>query len=526
VDRGRPATRDLTLGEGARISTITRDLERARSAFNKPTLSLLRQKWAPVILAVFTSHFTRERSRIAADRFHVQVETSLDELRRRGEDVPDGIPRDLCRRWVNQKWLSLSSNDAGVEEYALTSHAQSALDYVNSLSGERAVFGESRILTILETARRCATEANPDREDRLRRLDEDIARLTAERDRVAEGGDIEPATIDRMIDEYSNLQELLSRLPSDFMRVSEAVKEIHRSIISDFRADERRAGDVLDDYLQRAAKLMTGSTEGRAFTGAIELLRDDRLLTELKSDLDAILDHEFAVALDPTEKSNLRRTVTGIRTGIEVVLEERRRLSSTLRTHMKRHDALRDKELDEALRATQHELSIWMETAGPRAKAPLDLRLAQAEVSHLRERLFNPADHTPPPPLERVELDEDGRSFDDIRKQGGPSLESLRATIVDAVDRDGIVTTAELFDALPEDLRRPVEVLGLIHLAATGRGLALTDDTPAAFDTIRPDGQRRRWFAPAQVFTRDDLSDLDDAVLVDATGPTTEDATR
>ena len=44
---------------------------------------------------------------------------------------------------------------------------------------------------------------------------------------------------------------------------------------------------------------MSESTEGRAFLGAVELLRDDRLLKDLRDDLNTILDHPFAAAVTP-----------------------------------------------------------------------------------------------------------------------------------------------------------------------------------------------------------------------------------
>lgn len=526
--------------------SITRDLERARSAFNKPTLAMLRGKWAPVVLAVFSAHFTRERPRIATDRFHTQVEISLDELQARGEDVPEGTPRDLCRRWVNEKWLSLTSNEDNVEEYSLTSHAQEALDYVNRLSAHRAMFGESRIRTILDTARNCAIEASPDRDLRMARLEEEIERLTTERDRIADGGDIEPASPDRMLEEYLNLADLLSALPSDFIRVSETFKEIHRDIVSDFRTDDRRSGDVLDRYLTKSEQAMESSAEGRAFTGAVALLRDPRLLEELKADLDTILEHDFAEALMPVERTNLRRTAIAIWNGIESVLEQRRRLSQTLRTHMTRQDAVRDRELDEVLRGTQTELATWMETSRPRARVPLDLGLASIDVTHLRERVYNPADHTPPPPLAQPEPEEGLLvSFDELRKQGGPAFADMLRKLADRLDQPDAgagVDAADMFNDLPEGLRRPVEVLGLIHLSAstdtgiphdpvpvdavrleTVTGDIDTDEMAplppdhatvetALYETVRPDGTRTVFRAPRLTFDADDLTALSETL--------------
>ena len=144
---------------------------------------------------------------------------------------------------------------------------------------------------------------------------------------------------------------------------------------------------------------MTESAEGRAFIGAVELLRDDGLLKELRDDLNAILEHPFSVAVTPAEARDFRSTVIAVRHGMGVVQEQRRRLSATLRAHIARHDALRERELDEALRRCRAELATWMTASGPRSRTGMALDLPSIEVAHLRQRFYNPDDHVPPPPL-------------------------------------------------------------------------------------------------------------------------------
>jgi hypothetical protein len=493
------------------VSDVAGDLARVRSAFAKPTLTLLARKWAPVVLSIFVSSFSRDQDTITAERFHAQVATYLAELRSVGEEVPEGSARTLCRRWVAEQWLVLSANDDNVEEYSLTSHAQEAIDYVHRLSGSRSMFSESRIRTILEAARRCAMDANPDREERLRRLDEQIGRLSAERDRIAAGGAIEAAPDDRIIEEYLNLRDLIGQLPADFLRVSESVKAMHRGIVADFRQEARRTGEVLDTYLRRSSDLMSESQEGRAFTGAVELLRDDRLLKELRDDLSTILDHPFAQALTVLEAREFRNTVIGIRHGIDVVLDQRRRLSATLRAHITRHDAIRDRELDDALRKVKTELAEWMQVSGPRARLDMVLGLPSLAVAHLRQRFFNAGDYTPPPPLRGHDADTAPPvSVEQLRQQGGPSLAEYRMSLYERLcDGAAEVTGGEVFEAAPEALKRPVEVLGLIQIAATVRALDSTGrGTTEIFEAVRPDGSRRGFEAPRLTFTRAQASAL------------------
>ncbi|MFX0581143.1 DUF3375 domain-containing protein [Nocardia nepalensis] len=489
------------------MSDISGELARVRKAFDKPTLKLLGKTWAPVVLATFTSTFTRDDHTVPAERFHARVDTLLNELRANGVEVPDKTAKELCRSWVRDQWLVLAPGEDAAEEYSLTSHTQEAIDYVTRSAGGVSTLSQSRILSILEAARRCALDANPDREAHLARLNADIERLTAERDRISAGGPIEHVPDERVLEGYINLRDLIDRLPADFLRVSEAVKAMHREILSEFRKEGRRTGEVLDRYLDRSRDLMSESAEGRAFTGAVELLRDEALLKQLRDDLTTILDHPFSQALTPVEAQEFRSTVAAIRRGLRVVLDQRRRVSSTLQTHITRHQSLRDRELDDALRRAKSAMATWIETAGPRAKIPIELGLPAVDIGHLRLRLYNPADHAPPPPLQQSNpVGLKTVSLDELRQQGGPSLTALRAHVCHALASAESVTAAEVFSHGDPELRRPVEILGLLHIAA-GLGKP-AQEGEQRFDAIRPDGSTQSFTAPRIDFHRDDISSL------------------
>ncbi|MGZ4437283.1 MAG: DUF3375 family protein, partial [Nocardioidaceae bacterium] len=67
------------------MSEVAGELGRVRSAFQQPTLTLLHQRQAPVVIAVFRSAFGRDNKPIPTARLHTQVEDHLDQLRRAGE---------------------------------------------------------------------------------------------------------------------------------------------------------------------------------------------------------------------------------------------------------------------------------------------------------------------------------------------------------------------------------------------------------------------------------------------------------
>ena len=77
------------------MSDISGGLARVREAFERPTLRLLDRKWAPLVLAVFKTSFSRDQRSVGAERLHTQVDTYLEELRSVGEDTPRAIPRSL-----------------------------------------------------------------------------------------------------------------------------------------------------------------------------------------------------------------------------------------------------------------------------------------------------------------------------------------------------------------------------------------------------------------------------------------------
>lgn len=503
------------------MSDIVAELVRVRDAFSKPTLRLLDRKGAPLALSVFRTSFTRDQRVIPADRLHQQIDNYLDELRFGGESVPDGPGRALCMQWLGHDWLIRARDEDGTEHYSLTSHALEALDLIQSLAHDRSLISESRIHTILDVVRRVATDANPDRQSRLDRLDAQIAELTAERDRIAAGGEIAPASDDQMLDGYTNLLSLIGQLPSDFKRVEEAVTGMHRQIISDFRSEDRPIAEVIDQYLAKSDSLMSLTAEGRAFEGAFTLLRDEPLLADLRRDLDIILTHPFAEALTTGEQREFRRTVNIIRDGIRDVLVQRRRLSATLRDHIVNYDMVRDHELDATLRQVNQQLEVWMRTAGPRATIGVELVPAKIDVQHLRERFWDPAGAAPPPPLEDVsDTVPPPPGLDAIRHQGGPALAALDEQLVAAVVAGYPGTVAALFGALPDNLRRPAELIGLIHLVlgsrtseasdrlASDEVLAATAEREEQVEAIRPDGTRRIFAMPVLPLRPDGASDL------------------
>jgi hypothetical protein len=451
------------------MSDIAEAFERVTAARERPTLSLLREKWAPFVLAVFRTAFTKH-NQIKAERLHIQVDAYRREMEMLGYEIPpepDG--RTLCLRWMSGQWLQRVAGEGGEEAYELTSHALEAIEVMEGLTQQRALLSESRLQTILEAARRCAMEANPDRAGRLAKLDSEITRLTAERDRLAEGGAIVTATVERMREGYDDLMGLISQLPGDFRRVEEALSEIRGRMLQDFREDERPKGNVLDDYLDRTTDLMAQTQEGRAFEGALTILRDEQLMEDLRRDLQQIIEHPFSVFLSLKERREFLSAESILRNGTVDVQQRLQRSTKSLREHIASVNSVQELELDAALRQLEREISVWMQTARARDYVPVAEMPAKLDLDYLTTSFYDPRRDKPAPPLEAVPdtAREPHLTLEDVRKQGGPLLADVRRMVV-ALLADGTAggSLGGVFNHLPEDLRRPVEVFGLLHIAA------------------------------------------------------------
>lgn len=485
------------------MSGVVGELARAGDALSRPTLRLLDGKWGAFRVAVLRSAFSREQRAIQVDALHAQIDTFLGEILAEGIEVPASESgRALCNSWVKNQWLFRDNAPDGSLVYSLTSASLEALDLVQSLSRDRALVSESRLTMILETVKRWATEASADPQERIDRLSAQIRELEAERRRITNGGSVAAASEDRMLDGYANLMDLIGQLPSDFKRVEESMLGMHRRIVKDLRDAERMVGDVLDEYLESQDRLLRTTPEGRAFDGAFELLRDADLMNELRENIQVLLDHSAAAALDARDVAEMRGTVAVIRQGTRDVLDQRHRLSKTLKEHIVNNDPLAERELERILRGIQRELMTWMETAGPRSVVDVALLPPEPTIGHLRDRMWDPASDAPPPPLAPADDDiPEPPSIEELRAAGGPSLEKMRDILIDALADAGVATAGQVFNELPVELRRPVEILGLLHIVAGLDDPSIASGDTEAYHAIRPDGHHRRFSVPTALLS-------------------------
>lgn len=490
----------ITRAEGAYLGAVR--------AFQNPMLDLLHKRYAPLVVSLLSVVFTAERPQVPVADAHTEVGDALDQLRAAGydDDLPAGTARDLCRQWADAGWLVRQVQDDDVEVYRLSAHAVGALEVAGRAGGVRSRVSQSRVRTLLDAVGRLAEDADPDVLMRMARLDAEIARLKAELDRIQRTGTVEQVGEEQLLEEAENVLHLVRELPADFARVAESIKVMQRDVVTALRQDERPTGAVLREYLERGEHVMESTAEGRAFAGALRLIGDPDRLDHLAQQLDVVLRHRFTRRLPAQQRTELQEIGRRIEQGLEQVFTAQREASYVITAQVRNHDPLRDRQVDELLRDVMTGLQAWVPDARRgQAVDPLR-RLPVAEVDHLRQTAGDLRPAQPPDPLTEWDDDTADGPQDEALAWGGPHYADLGRHLARYAAGHAAVDVAAAFNAAPDVLRRPVDLLGLLEIAHQ-RGMVETDEV-AYVDAVRPDGTRRRFaFGGVTTATKDEDHD-------------------
>lgn len=505
-------------------------LSDAAAALENPSLALLKQKIAPAVLATLTPIFESGQSSIGVEEFHTRAGQVFEALAERDPSfsVDPDDPRQVreeCREWVDRNWLERHGEVDG-EVYRISPEAREAIRIVGELGRVRAAMSESQIAAVLTRARELALKVTSDPDVRIRGLQTEIEDLEARlADRRAElealeaGGEMEAPDDYVVLGEFLSLREEIDKLPHDLRRVEDEFRALAQELRNDYLSETRPHGEIVGEYLGRADEISTVDRYGRGFQSAKRLLTDDYEQDQLRHHLETIVSYEFADdPLNERDRSDIRQTIHLVTKNVSAVLDQREVVISRLVGFIKRHDALREREVREALRAAQHQLRQWALSNTSRATVALPVghyaehgddpegpvsatgEVGVPDIVTFRERPLRKRVATP---LESLD-DSAGNakpefSVEELRAMGGPFYAELADAVEAATSGGRAVGAAAIFNSLPDRTRRPVDILGLVDLAAKQH--ALRPDAPVEeFHAIRSDGTADTFLLPQITF--------------------------
>lgn len=501
------------------MSVVAR-YHRVAESFGRDTLRLLHQKYAPVIVSVLGEVFSEDdRHEVVESDLHAQIDYLLQQIAddQPGAELPQQRGRALAYSWVDgsaRGWLRYLDGEkqGDPNRYAITNEALDVLRYVRD-SDRRVLVSESRVKDLITKVQNTALMVSEDRDRRIRILDSQIEALIEERDRLLGGGKLAVVGDGEVIEMIDQIVTEINSLPSDIRRVGELFADIQERIRQQFRDDDRTAGQVLDSYRESMNALLDNE-QGRAFLGAVELLKRIEVMRSFANDMDVVLAHEVAQGLMPDERRRLKRMSRELSREVQQVLASHRRIMTTINSYLVSLDRVQATELRNLLRELDRRLPQRKAVAKVRSRVLIEFIPATLDLERLRTNLADPADFVPPPPLrERAVIPMTAEQQRQMLRMGAADIAKMRGILITRLKADPRATVGVIFNALPAEDRRLVDLFALFEVSSATSAVVRAHRTGLTdrYVTVHPLGIEIREFAgPRLTYTDEDRSTLID----------------
>lgn len=449
------------------------------------SIALLRQKHARLYVALLEQVFPFSKP-VPSDRCHDLFRSALEELGSPVDETPAEVAKDLVRRgWLVHEFDA--SGDTRV--YRPTSAAELVRGYVRA-STDKSSLSRGVVESILDAAARLADATIADPQALKDRIDERIHSLEEKKGALTSAT---PLSEDALVGEFNHLKELARDLPGYFAQIVEAIRTAEEMMRRKVMESQESLGEAFNEHVLGHREIMASAT-GQAYLGALELLNDAARLDGFEDDIRTILTHEFSSALSSEERRAVGRISTTLMEGNQEVEQQILAANQRIRALAERYAVGTDRRLTTVLRDLEGKLSKWA-PANPSRPLGIEPHLDRKPArTHVFLDTWTPV--IDPVVEDVLHGDEIIFSMEEALIWGGPSLEVYaKALEADPGDR---VYAHEVFNSMPEDLRRPVEVFGLFQLAA--RSGQRTSEV-ATYHAVHPTGETQDLYAPVMVFT-------------------------
>ena len=332
------------------------------------------------------------------------------------------------------------SDDDGDEVYSLSAAALDGLRTVERLTKDRSISLSSHLISgLLRHLRDFAATVSPDVTEYVTYLQPEKARIQAEIDRVVAGGRPDEASDDDIVQGFTDFSGSSTSSPA--------------TSPASWSPTASSSPDTITDVPHRAGLLRRGGPPLPRIRPTLSLLgRRPRVRGRpsvaarpgVAGPGQPVHRHPAGVASRhrPVVRRGtqpVRNTVMLIRDGLKRVLEHVPRSHGPFTTTSPRTTSNATTNSPRHSGCSKPRLATWMQTAGPRAKAPLPLLPGKPDIEHLRTKMYDPADDEPPLPLADLAAPAalGGLSLAELRARGGPSHALLRDELAANFDTDG-----------------------------------------------------------------------------------------
>jgi len=252
------------------------DYERACYLLEHPAVKLLRADQAAFALSFLHFAFKESgRVSISEDSLQTSLERWLGSRREEGVFEWERSAREYLETWCSEEkaWIRKINGEGLVAAFELTSAAEKALAWLDSLQGQMFVGTESRLETIFIELDNLLRQTSGDIDERLDYLRQEQSKLDAEIHRILMGGELRTYEPWQINERYGRILEEARTLVGDFRQVEENFRRIAQDVVERRTAPDANKGEIVGQVLDSHDSVRE-SPQGRSFYGFVRLLLD------------------------------------------------------------------------------------------------------------------------------------------------------------------------------------------------------------------------------------------------------------
>jgi polyhydroxyalkanoate synthesis regulator phasin len=300
---------------------------------NSTAFSLLRALNAPLCLGFLSAVFRVDRAVWRAQSEMVARLTTVVEEINEAERAPrfKENAKYYLDQWVKDGALLTRYDENNEIVYELTPEADQALLILDRL-GDRAqntAGAESKLRAITATLQQIAERANPDRDQRIRSLQEKIDELREQIDRLRAGEPLIADKPEQLIERYQFAVDIARQLLADFSLIRQRFLNLAKELAEQHASAEATRGTILARALDVHRELNEGPL-GHSFAAFQEFLHSPESQKTMFALIDQITRLE-GIGLEEMRTKFLSKLPAGLLAEAKSVVIQTRRLSAELR---------------------------------------------------------------------------------------------------------------------------------------------------------------------------------------------------
>lgn len=466
-----------------------------------PAVNLLRAQNAAMLLGFLYRTFkAQHRVTVPESQMQALLGLYLEEVRNGEPGAYPMAPGQYLTNWCEESRGFLRKyygEDSTEPVFELTSGAEKALLWLDQLLETQFVGTESRLESIFTGLDEILKNSNPNVEERVAQLQQEIERLRAHIDGIRVSGVAPTYTPVQLNERYARLLATARELLGDFRLVEENFKKIAQDIAEQHAHPGLTKGAIVGRMLD-ADEALKNSEQGQSFYGFYRLLLATERQRQFRTALEKVLSLPH---LNPALRGNpvLGDLITSLLAEGEKVLESHQRMATNLRrvldtTRVK--DRLKVLELTREIQAA----ALPLRDNPPEVEDVMEIEDGIDSFSSMGRPLWQA-----PPQVTlatEVEVADDRITKEDLSQFANLArirIAELRGRVKDLLNENTSLSLFEILDQYPPN-DGMLEVIGYIMVALEDPRHIVTDDES---ETVTIPGQRpRTWKIPKVIFCR------------------------